>query len=226
MSVFTKIGSIVNIRYSGKLIYRSCSTRSCLFISGKYGTGLASVVIPDVDIEQDLLNKNFEENFRARKIDPKKFDLKAIANSAKYLDWLDAEETRLEVRRQEIAQKISEFGPNSESEEKDRLVAESREVKQAMKSAMRNRWEVEDSAVFDYFQLPNRLSDRTPINDDRQVYIFDAYSDYKINFGCLSWQTCSKLIYLTLKTTCTEISVKEFEFQYRNLYFIGLQKYC
>ena len=169
MSVFAKFVLSAHAPVFGQLLRRCCSTKSCLFIPGKYGTGLASTVIPDVDIERDMKAQNYEQNLRARKINPDKFDLKAIANSAKFLDWLDAEELRLENCRQEIAKKNSELGQGSGNEEIETLRSESREVKQAMKAVVRDRWEIEDSAVFDYFQLPNRLDDRTPTDGDRQV---------------------------------------------------------
>ena len=168
MSVATKLLSSLNIKLALRFSYRHCSTRSCVFISGKYGTGLASTVIPDVDIEHDLQSQNLEENLLARKIDSQKFDLKSILMSAKYLDWLDTEDTRLENERKEIAQKILQL---PESELKETLKAEARTLKQVMKSVTRDRWAIEDSAVLDYFNLPNRLSDRTPREADLQVHL-------------------------------------------------------
>ena len=168
MSVATKLLSSLNLKLALRFSYRHCSTRSCVFISGKYGTGLASTVIPDVDIEHDLQSQNLEENLLARKIDSQKFDLKSILMSAKYLDWLDTEDTRLENERKEIAQKILQL---PESELKETLKAEARTIKQAMKSVTRDRWAIEDSAVLDYFNLPNRLSDRTPREGDFQVHL-------------------------------------------------------
>ena len=139
MSVLTKLISSMCAPEFRHLVRRLCSTKSCLYIPGKYGTGLASTVIPDLDIERDMKAQDFERNFRARKISPEKFNMKAIASSAKFLDWLDAEELRLENRRQEIARKISHLGQDSGNEEVASLRSESQEVKQAMKSVVRDR---------------------------------------------------------------------------------------
>ena len=181
MAVFTKFISVVSKgNISWTLTSRCCSTRSCMFVSGKYGTGLASTVIPDLDIERDLNSQDFAENLRARKLDIQRFDLKAIANSAKYLFWLDAEDERLEFRRKEIGVKISELGVECDGEVKDKLVSESREVKKALKVVSRDRWEVEDSAVIDYLQLPNRIDQNTPENNDRQVPVFPIILNFNL----------------------------------------------
>ncbi len=180
MAVFTKFISVVN---KGKLSWtltRRCSTRSCLFVSGKYGTGLASTVVPDLDMERDLNSQDLAENLRARKLDIKNIDLKALANGAKYLAWLDAEDERLESRRKEIGVAISELGVDCDGEVKDHLVSESREVKQALKTVSRDRWEVEDSFVIDYFQLPNRIDQNTPKDADQQVSIFFFFLFYAL----------------------------------------------
>lgn len=179
MAVFTKFISVVNKgKLSWTLTRRCCSTRSCLFVSGKYGTGLASTVVPDLDIERDVNSQDLAENLRARKLDIKNIDLKALANGAKYLVWLDAEDERLESRRKEIGVAISELGVDCDGEVKDQLVSESREVKQALKTVSRDRWEVEDSVVIDYFQLPNRIDQNTPKDADQQVSIFFNFDFY------------------------------------------------
>ncbi len=174
MAFFAKFISLRACRASGKIIniQRHCSSiRSCLYVSGKYGTSLTNTVIPDLDISNDFQSQDFAENLKARKMDLAKFDLKAIAHSAKYLAWLDAEGSRLEARRQEISQEILKLTSEADKEAREKLVAESREVKQAMKISMRDRWELEDSTVLGYLHLPNRLHENTPRDAEQQVSI-------------------------------------------------------
>lgn len=173
MALFAKFISLRGCRVSaGKIvnIQRHCSSiPSCLYVSGKYGTSLTNTVIPDLDISNDFQSQDFAENLKARKMDLAKFDLKAIALGAKYLAWLDAEDIRLESRRKEISVEISKLTSEADKEAKDKLVAESREVKQAMKNASRNRWELEDTTILGYLHLPNRLHKNTPREADQQV---------------------------------------------------------
>ena len=175
MAFFAKFISLRGCRASaGKIIniQRHCSgIPSCLYVSGKYGTSLTNTVIPDLDISNDFQSQDFAENLKSRKMDLAKFDLKAIAHSAKYLAWLDAEDTRLESRRKEISLEISKLTSDGDKEARDKLVAESREVKQAMKVATRDRWELEDSTVLGYLHLPNRLHENTPRDADQQVAV-------------------------------------------------------
>jgi hypothetical protein len=50
-------------------------------------------------MERDLRNAHdVAKSLAARNLDATKFDLKAIANSAKYMQWLEAEDARLEAR--------------------------------------------------------------------------------------------------------------------------------
>ena len=146
---------------------RSCSTRSCLYVSGKFGTSMTSAVSPDLNIEKDLEECDFTENLAARKMSMANIDLKALATSAKYLAWLDAEDSRLESRRQEIATQISALG--EDSAERAQLVTESREIKQALKVVTRDRWDLDGLAVITYLHLPNKLCNDTPRDDDKQV---------------------------------------------------------
>ena len=146
---------------------RSCSTRSCLYVSGKFGTSMTSAVSPDLNIEKDLEECDFTENLAARKMSMANIDLKALAASAKYLAWLDAEDSRLESRRQEIATQISALG--EDSAERAQLVTESREIKQALKVVTRDRWDLDGLAVITYLHLPNKLCNDTPRDDDKQV---------------------------------------------------------
>lgn len=145
----------------------NCSARSCLYVSGKYGTNITATVIPDLNIEKDLESCNFEENLSARKMPTANIDLKALAGSAKYLAWIDSEDSRLESRRKEISAAILTL--SEDSAERAQLVAESREVKQALKAVTQYRWDLDDQSVLTYLHLPNKLSQNTPLEDDRQV---------------------------------------------------------
>jgi hypothetical protein len=99
MAVFAKLICRLSPTNVSLVFARCSSARSCLFVSGKYGTGLASTVCPDLDMERDLRNAHdVAESLAARNLDATKFDLKAIANSAKYMQWLEAEDARLEAR--------------------------------------------------------------------------------------------------------------------------------
>ena len=146
-----------------RILTRGCSTgKSALLVSGRNRMNTTPPVEPYLNIEKDLglnVSKMQSSLLQRNKSKNDSINLDEILNQSARLRFIDAEEERLNCRREKIKE-IFKHSPNQLT--LDDLKKEGRNIKKTLKILRDERWEIEETTLIKYLKLPNYLDKTTP----------------------------------------------------------------
>lgn len=148
---------------------------SALYVLGRDGAKVPSVVIPDVaNIAARFDAEETVKNLEARCKSPANFDPKAMADDLASLAEIEekvaAKQAETDELKAGIAKVKEEDGGGLAC---DSLVAKARETRKELKELVRRKWELEEGAVVPLLSLPNLIRDDCPTTEgDRELFSF------------------------------------------------------
>ena len=155
-----------------KILSRGCSTdKSALLVSGRNRMNTTPPVEPYINIEKDLRSNVSEMQSslsQRNKSENNSINLHEILNRSARLRLIDAEEERLNYRREEIKEL---FKDSQDKLAPDDLKKEGRDIKKTLKLLRDERWEIEETTLIKYLKLPNYLDKTTPEALDDELLV-------------------------------------------------------
>ena len=150
-----------------KIISSNCSTnKSTLLVSGRFRNTITPPVEPYIDREKlsksELLELELSLNLR----DPEKIDSISVVELLKALERLDkieSEETKLNLRKDEIKQLYSQ---TKDKHAHTNLAEEAKTIKKTLKELRMERWSLEETELVEYLRMPNYLQKQSTVDED------------------------------------------------------------
>lgn len=152
------------LRRSKLLIESKKHYASALYISGHRASNTFSYINPYLDIEDRFKNiDKLKHNLTLRRLD---VDIDGLQNVWQLYKSLDGKKSILENKQTEIAKHLSIMKKENhldgdKQQEFDKLITHLKIIKEDLKALKETVWEMEDSFVVNFLNLPNTIDPRT-----------------------------------------------------------------
>ena len=137
-----------------------------MLVSGRFRNTITPPVEPYIDREKlsksELLELELSLNLR----DPEKIDSISVVELLKALERLDkieSEETKLNLRKDEIKQLYSQ---TKDKHAHTNLAEEAKTIKKTLKELRIERWILEETELVEYLRMPNYLQKQSTLDED------------------------------------------------------------
>ena len=151
----------------------TCGIVSALHIPGSTSNAAVSILTPSLDHIATMLKADLDQTKRNLSARGSTFALSSFMEEWNLMNKIRCEREALELQRISVSQSIRQLAAEK-SVQVQNLKEEGKRLRNQLKDLTPIWWEVEEKAVSHALQLPNKLHEKTPLQNNQLLQFFGS----------------------------------------------------